>query len=125
MARPKLNDNERRNDVISFRLTEAEAVQLEEAAAKAGLLPSDYARACALKKTVRTVPDERKPDPDLLRSLLAIGNNLNQIARKLNATDQAPANLSAALDTFTAFMKAHLPPRDESLRHAGKPEGEP
>jgi uncharacterized protein (DUF1778 family) len=114
MARPTMNDNERRNEIISFRLTDDEAAELETAAAKAGLLSSDYVRVCALKGTVRIVPDERKPDPELLRSLLAIGNNLNQIARKLNATDQAPANLSDALDTFAAFMKAHLPPRDNA-----------
>jgi hypothetical protein len=32
----------------------------------------------------------------------------------LNATDQAPANLNDALDTFAAFMKTHLPPRDNA-----------
>jgi uncharacterized protein (DUF1778 family) len=105
MARPKLNDNERRDDVVSFRLTETEAAGLEEAAAKAGLSLSDYARACALKNTVRIVSDRKKADPELLRLLLAIGNNLNQIARKLNATDRTPANLDDAIAVFNAFMR--------------------
>jgi uncharacterized protein (DUF1778 family) len=124
MARPKTAEGAGLRN-FTVRLSVADRKEIEAAAAHIGLNPSEYVRRCALKKSVRVVPDERKPDPDLLRSLLAIGNNLNQIARKLNATDQAPANLNDALDTFTAFMKAHLPPRDESLRHAPKGEGEP
>jgi len=113
MARPKAAEGEGLRN-FTVRLSDDDRAQIEKTAANIGLTPSEYVRRSALNKTVRTVPDERKPDPDLLRSLLAIGNNLNQIARKLNATDQVPANLNDALDTFTAFMKAHLPPRDNA-----------
>ena len=113
MARPKIEEDKKRGAWLGLRLTADEREQIDSAAAKVGLSPSEYGRRCALRGTVRVVSDERKHDPELLRSLLAIGNNLNQIARKLNATDQVPANLTDTLDTFAAFMKAHLPPPRE------------
>lgn len=104
MARPKTADGAALRN-FTVRLSDDDRAQIEETAANIGLNPSEYVRMCALKKTVRIVSDRKKADPELLRSLLAIGNNLNQIARKLNATDRTPANLDDAITVFNAFMR--------------------
>ena len=109
MARPKTEKAKLKTEWLGFRLSIAERETIDTAAAKVDLLPSEYVRRCALNGTVRVVADKRKADPALMLNLLAIGNNLNQIARKLNATDNAPANLE---DTITILQ--------ELLRKAGQ-----
>jgi hypothetical protein len=93
MARPKTEKAKQRAEWFGFRLTLAERETINSAAANVGLSPSEYVRRCAFNGTVRVIHDKRKADPALMLNLLAIGNNLNQIARKLNATDRTAANL--------------------------------
>lgn len=97
MARPKKAEKEQRNAWLGVRLSAAERGQIENEAAKLELTASDYVRRCAIRGTVRVIHDKRKADPQLVLNLLAIGNNLNQIARKLNMTDRVPANLNDTL----------------------------
>ena len=92
MARPKKPDNEQLGN-FTVRLSAKDRAIIDTAAEKAGVTPSEYIRLCAIRGTVRVIHDKNKADPALMLHLLAIGNNLNQIARKLNATDRAPANL--------------------------------
>lgn len=82
---------ERRTRKATVRLTEEELARLKEAARRAGWSQEAYLRAL-----IGGIDPRPKPPPDYLamtRELHAIGNNLNQIARKAHAlgtVDAAP-----------------------------------
>ena len=105
MARPKTEQSKLKTAWLGIRLSIAEREAIDNAAAKVALKPSEYVRRCALNGTVRVIHDKRKADPALMLNLLAIGNNLNQIARKLNATDNAPANLEETITVLHDLLK--------------------
>jgi hypothetical protein len=67
------------------------------------MTPSAYIRQCATQGTVRIVR-ESGHDPEKVRALLAIGNNLNQIARQLNAGGAVSPLLSEVLGTVRALL---------------------
>lgn len=77
-----------RNKMVSFRLSDEEHAALSERADAAGVGLSDYARAQALD--AKPLRAQRRPSVDraalaqLMGRIGAIGNNVNQIARKLN-----------------------------------------
>jgi len=117
MGRPRLAENAIREN-FTVRLTAAERARVEEKARQLNLSPSDYARACLVRGTVRVVQEDGF-DPELVRGLLAIGNNLNQIAHRLNATGtHAPAQLDVVLDVISALLtevgRRHGPANDEA-----------
>ena len=117
MGRPRLAENAIREN-FTVRLTAAERARVEEQAQRFNLSPSDYARACLVRGTVWVVREDGH-DPEKVRALLAIGNNLNQIARHLNATGtHAPAKLDAVLDVISALLteagRRHGPANDEA-----------
>jgi hypothetical protein len=103
MARPKQHANENR-EPFSIRLSAAERETIGSEAKKLGLSPSEYVRLCALRGTVRIVSGSRKADPALMLNLLAIGNNLNQIARKMNAEGRAPDHLEETLSVLRDLL---------------------
>lgn len=105
-GRPQKTDATKKDKIISFRLTPAEFEKITDAAKAADITPQDYARQAALKGTVRIIQDKRKTDPALITHLLAIGNNLNQMAKKYNATCTAPA--PAALETALTELRGLL-----------------
>jgi hypothetical protein len=107
VGRPKQDETKTRG-VFSFRLNKSEREKIDASAASIGLSSSEYVRMCALNGRVRVVQDNRKTDPELLRSLLAIGNNLNQIARKINTTERIPANFEDVITLFESFMRDHF-----------------
>lgn len=96
MARRKQSDNsERRTEFVGFQVTPAERAEIDERAKAGGVSVSEYARAAALNYQLE-VRDQLKPHA--LFELSAIGNNLNQIARQANMTDEIDAEeLKAAL----------------------------
>ena len=71
------------------RLTAAEAAELQERAARAGLSAGAYLRACALgesgPRSKRAPPVNRALLAEALAALNRVGNNLNQIAKQLNS----------------------------------------
>lgn len=67
------------------------------------MTPSAYIRQCATQGTVRIVR-ESGHDPEKVRALLAIGNNLNQIARQLNVGGAVSPLLSEVLGTVRALL---------------------
>ena len=73
---PPLN----RTDKIEIRVNAGERKALEERFGKEKLstVLRDYLLTCKLPRR------SRKPDPKTLRALAYVGNNLNQIAKKLN-----------------------------------------
>ncbi|WP_395452498.1 plasmid mobilization protein [Azospirillum melinis] len=112
---------EPRDVVISYRVTAAEAAHIDAAAAK--MTPArtrqDWCRAAALHaariKVPKPPPPRRNPARRLpkadIRALAAVlaqlgkvGSNLNQMARRTNATGRLPEGpgLREALDEVTA-----------------------
>lgn len=85
MARPK-KDITRDQWLPKVRATQAELAAVEARCAASGLPMSEFVRAQMLNGAVI----QRQPlaDKALVRSLAAIGNNLNQIARKANTTGE-------------------------------------
>lgn len=102
MARPRLAETDLREN-FTVRLSTAERAAVEERARLLKLTPSDYARACLVQGTVNIVREDGH-DPETVRALLAIGNNLNQIARRLNASGETPPLLLEVLETVRAVL---------------------
>jgi uncharacterized protein (DUF1778 family) len=104
MARPKKDPDERRTETLAFRLTPTERIRIEQAAARAGLPPSAYARMQAIRG--RVVSSERRTlAPDLFDEPRRIGVNLNQLTRLAHIREEPPPelpHLCAALDRFLA-----------------------
>ena len=103
---------EHRTRSIGVKLTPAERAALEEAAAAQGAQLSAYIRMLCLKRSAVAAPPP-KVNPlakDLLFELRAIGNNLNQIARRTNIHGEVPreAELVETLDLLKAAMNRVL-----------------
>jgi hypothetical protein len=99
---------EYRTRSVGIKLTPTERKELESAAAEQGARLSDYVRELCLKREAPVVAATRR-NPDakaLLFELSAIGNNLNQLARRANIHDEMPDrfDLEAALKALKAAM---------------------
>lgn len=83
------SNKRQRSKQAVVRLTEAEAVELQSRARRAGLSAGAYLRACALgdsgPRAKRAPPVNRELLGEALASLNRVGNNLNQIAKQLNS----------------------------------------
>ena len=84
MARPRLDDEERRARTVGVRVTAAEAAELRERAQAARLSMGAYLRRRALGQRVRSAVERRLGAAEM-RELNRIGVNLNQMARSLNS----------------------------------------
>ena len=73
--------NRKRNQTISIRLTTEEKKEIVAKAKQAQMTLTDYIIECS-RDTKITVTDLS----EVLVELKRIGNNLNQIARKINST---------------------------------------
>ena len=91
MARPPLRPEERRDDRLpNLRVTSAERTLIEERASTAGLTLVEYCRRAIFKS--RVAPVRTSTDQALLVELNRVGVNLNQIARRVNAGRDLPAD---------------------------------
>ena len=83
MARPKKKLDEIKLFQINLRVTLIEQVQLEEIAKTYGLNVVEFVRRRALQKQLPkfTMPGLQR---DLLIELSRIGNNINQMSKKVN-----------------------------------------
>jgi len=124
MARPRKN-TEPLTASIRVRFTESDMRRLVEAAESAGLSVSDFVRMRVLapelgdvekiesRLTKRRRPQQAPPrrrrhpkaDPELIRQLARIGNNLNQIARWAN-TYKRFADAVQVIEVLLAIEKA-------------------
>lgn len=82
------SEKRQRTKMTMVRLTPAELAQVEEAASRAGLTVSSYARAQMLgappPRSVRRPPVEKELLARILGQLGKAGSNLNQVARAAN-----------------------------------------
>ena len=98
MARPRLDEQERRARTVGVRVTAAEAAELRERAQAARLSMGAYLRRRALGQRVRSAVERRLGAAEL-RELNRIGVNLNQMARALNSgAAPPPAETQAAAE---------------------------
>ena len=106
MGRPEIENKRSRQFNLSLTAEEFDAIQTS--ARLAGMRPVDYGRARLLKagRVPRTAYAVRQLDPLLLAHLGRVGNNLNQIARRLNELAvPAPEALAALLDELRAAIR--------------------
>ena len=98
MARPRLDEQERRARTVGVRVTAAEEAELRERAQAARLSIGAYLRRRALGQRVRSAAELRLGAAEL-RELNRIGVNLNQMARALNSRAvSSPAETQAAVE---------------------------
>lgn len=100
--RSPTDSSERRTATVTVQVTPSERADLDERIKAAGVRLSEYARAALLgyQLQVRNLLTERA-----LSELWAIGNNLNQIARHANRTEQIdPEEVHDALRKWGAFV---------------------
>lgn len=111
MARPRKIPDERRNQTLAARLTAAERVQIEQAAADAGMTASDYMRMQALRGRI-SVPARRSLDHAAFEQLRRLGVNLNQLTRIANQTQELPAGLSRCCAALEELLLRELQGQD-------------
>lgn len=76
----------KRNKRIELHCTQDEYQRIREKAFKANLSIAVYLRECGLSKELKEMlsPEEKKVYSTLQRNLAGIGNNLNQITKRMN-----------------------------------------
>jgi len=111
------NDNRKRR--IYVRLTDKEFTILESRCKNTTCRSvSDYVRHCLFSKPITTITRDASTDEvvtqmsHLNRELNAIGNNFNQLVRKVNATSQA-AEIKVLLLLFDSQKKTLFTKIDE------------
>ena len=124
--------NRKRTKQCLVRFTEEEYTAIEAKADKAGIASAAFLRAAALgdpgPRAQRRPPADHQALRRILGELGRVGNNLNQIAHRLNAGDRAHipdlANaLAAYLDIRNAIFDAlGMKPKDEGGSRP-KPDG--
>jgi hypothetical protein len=103
MARPRKAENETRTN-FTVRLSTGERERILHNARLLKMTPSDYGRVCMMQGPAKVIHEEGH-DPEKVRALLAVGNNLNQIARHANATGQIdPTELHEVLAMVRAIL---------------------
>lgn len=85
----KRKPNRSRKNNISFRVSDDEKIQIEKRLAKAKMTAREFFLKCILNKKINVVDSEKLSE--LTRELKQEGNNLNQIARKLNQDESVSA----------------------------------
>lgn len=95
---------------VAVKLTPHEREALEHGADEAGARLSDYVRELCLRRGAATpivAGTRRNPEAKaLMHELRAIGNNLNQLTRHVNTTDEPPEarELRQTLNLLKAAM---------------------
>lgn len=103
-------DPDRRTKTVKVRFSPEELATARHLCPRAEL--ARWLREMALNPTAdwvqqQRVPARSAPDPELLRHVAGIGNNVNQIARRVNAT-QGPLDaipILAALTDISAQLQ--------------------
>lgn len=106
-------EKRRRGDTITVRVTPDERALIDDLSMQKGLSVGAFMRAAALGdpgvRARRRIPVDAKLLRRLLGEVGRAGNNLNQIARRLNADGEADAaELQAALAAHEGMRRAIL-----------------
>lgn len=107
MARP--SKSEKRDQQLNIKFTARELAWLRARAARTGMSLVDYSRAQLLADRplrVARLPGANQLDPLFIAQLSRIGNNLNQIARRMNGLDiPPPPELPPLLDAIRDIIR--------------------
>ncbi|MEO5875008.1 MAG: plasmid mobilization relaxosome protein MobC [Streptosporangiaceae bacterium] len=96
-----------RRHELKVRLTDEQRAKVSGRASAAGVSISRLMVEAALSGITRTATERRAIVIELLavrRLVVALGNNVNQIARVANATEQVPAEVPAAMDAVVRVL---------------------
>ena len=96
-----MSENRKRNQTMTIRLTPAEKDAILRKAEKARMSLTDYIVASSLLTEIHVAEDTRP----LLTELKRIGNNLNQIAMKINAGAFQSYNFHEVIDMQKAIYE--------------------
>ncbi len=77
----KITENRRRDKTLTIRLTDSEKKKIITKSRKAKMSTTDFIIACADNAVIKT-PEDLRP---VVSQLKRIGNNINQIAVKVNS----------------------------------------
>lgn len=86
-------ENRKRNITLSIRLTSEEKEALTKKASDADLSMTDYILRCSSRKKIRVLNMSK-----VIVELKRIGNNLNQITRRINSGDFTSYNFSGVIE---------------------------
>lgn len=99
---------ENRTRIVQFRLTEVDYERLKEEADKAGIVPNECARVKTTGR-VMTLRQTQELPFAVTSNLGRIGSNLNQIARRLNMTDEYDSTaLAEACERLNELLRIIL-----------------
>ncbi len=89
--------------IVKVRVSPAEREAIQDKAERAGLTLSEYARRSCLTGKAPIIKTPDASNAEALRLLLIAGNNLNQIARRMNA---GQGSSSVALNETLSELQA-------------------
>ena len=106
-------NSEKRTKSIKIRVTEDELSALNALKSQAGFsMLAEYMRSVSLGLDVQRKKEYPKVDPALLRQISGIGNNINQIARQINASKETPINAMQMISYLSSIDRALAKIRD-------------
>ena len=86
-------ENRKRNITLSIRLTAEEKEALKKTAEQANLSMTDYLLRCSSRKKIRVVNMNK-----VIVEMKRVGNNLNQITRRINSGDFKSYNFEKVIE---------------------------
>ena len=89
-----MTENRKRDRTLTIRLTKSEKEMIRKKAARAKMTLTDYIVAASLQTEINVAEDVQP----LLVELKRIGNNINQIALKVNTGKFSSANFQDVID---------------------------
>lgn len=90
----EITENRRRDKTLSIRLTDSEKKKIIAKSKKAKMSATDFIIACADTAVIKT-PEDLRP---VVSQLKRIGNNINQIAVKVNSGAVYSVNFDEVID---------------------------
>ncbi len=90
----KITENRRREKTLTIRLTDSEKKKIIAKSKKAKMSATDFIIACAGNAVIKTSEDLRP----VVSQLKRIGNNINQIAVKINSGAVYSVNFDEVLE---------------------------
>jgi len=108
MARPKLNDAERRRNQVNLALRDGELAELRRRAGIARMAIPDYLRQRALSERLRIAPPRQLGVAEF-REVQRLAVNVNQMARALNRGAYLAAGAAHELAQLRGLLERLLP----------------
>ena len=91
----EITENRKRDKTLTIRLTDSEKKKIIAKSRKAKLSATDFIIACADNAVIKT-PEDLRP---VISQLKRIGNNINQIAVKVNSGAVYSVNFDEVIET--------------------------